>query len=100
MVPMPSLTGGDQLGAMYCAQIMIGFHGKTEALPPSGALLSVPVLVWRCARGLYHLPGKWLVSYSVNAGTGESDLTWGAQAGIGNKIQRPECGARLALPDV
>lgn len=37
------------------------------------------------ARGRYHLPGKWFIPYSVNAGTGESDLTWGAQAGIGYK---------------
>ena len=37
------------------------------------------------ARGSYHLPGKWFIPYSVNAGTGESDFTWGAQAGIGYK---------------
>lgn len=38
------------------------------------------------ARGLYYLPGKWFIPYSVNAGTGESDFTWSAQAGIGYKF--------------
>jgi hypothetical protein len=35
------------------------------------------------ARGLYYLPGKWFIPYSVNAGKGDSDFTWGAQAGFG-----------------
>jgi hypothetical protein len=35
------------------------------------------------ARGRYHLPGKWFIPYSVNAGSGESDFTWGAYAGLG-----------------
>ncbi len=38
------------------------------------------------ARGRYYLPGKWFIPYSVNAGTGESDFTWSAQAGVGYKF--------------
>ena len=37
-------------------------------------------------RGLYYLPGKWFIPYSVNAGTGESDFTWSAWAGAGYKF--------------
>jgi hypothetical protein len=39
------------------------------------------------ARGFYNLPGKWFFPYSVNAGTGESDFTWGAQAGLGYRFR-------------
>jgi hypothetical protein len=40
------------------------------------------------ARGLYHLSDKWDIIYSVNAGAGDSDLTWGAQAGFGYKYSK------------
>jgi hypothetical protein len=42
------------------------------------------------ARGLYHLSEKWEILYSVNAGAGDSDLTWGAQAGFGYKYSKLE----------
>lgn len=38
------------------------------------------------ARGLYYLSGKWFIPYSVNAGTGDSDFTWEAQAGFGYRF--------------
>jgi hypothetical protein len=38
------------------------------------------------ARGLYDLTDKWFIPYSVNAGTGESDFTWQAQAGFGYRF--------------
>lgn len=38
------------------------------------------------ARGLYYLPGKWFIPYSVNAGTGDSDFTWEVQAGFGYRF--------------
>jgi hypothetical protein len=40
------------------------------------------------ARGLYHLPEKWDLLYSVNAGAGDSDLTWNAKAGFGYKFSK------------
>ena len=40
------------------------------------------------ARGLYHLSEKWDVLYSVNAGAGDSDLTWNAKAGFGYKFSK------------
>ena len=40
------------------------------------------------ARGLYHLSEKWDVLYSVNAGAGDSDLTWNAKAGFSHKFSK------------
>ncbi len=40
------------------------------------------------ARGRYHLSEKWDVLYSVNAGAGDSDLTWNAKAGFGYKFSK------------
>ena len=40
------------------------------------------------ARGLYYLSDKWDVLYSVNGGAGDSDMTWGAQAGFSYKYSK------------
>ena len=38
-------------------------------------------------RGLYHLSDHWYSAYSINAGAGDSDFTWGAQAGFAYKLE-------------
>jgi hypothetical protein len=62
----------------------------TPGQPSSSRKLSPTVSNWDGivgARGLYYLPGKWFIPYSVNAGTGDSDFTWGANAGFGYKYR-------------
>jgi hypothetical protein len=39
------------------------------------------------ARGSYWLNDKWFLPYSVNAGTGQSDFTWEAQAAVGYRLE-------------
>lgn len=39
------------------------------------------------ARGSYRLNDRWFVPYSVNAGKGQSDLTWEAQAAVGYRFK-------------
>ena len=39
-------------------------------------------------RGLYYLSEKWYVPYSVNVGTGDSDLTWSAEGGFGYRFSK------------
>ena len=39
------------------------------------------------ARGSYWLNDKWFLPYSVNAGTGQSDFTWEAQAALGYRLK-------------
>ena len=61
----------------------------TPGQPSSSRKLSPTVSNWDGivgARGLYYLPGKWFIPYSVNVGTGDSDFTWGANAGFGYKF--------------
>lgn len=38
-------------------------------------------------RGSYDLTDSWFIPYSVNAGTGESDFTWDALAGVGYRFR-------------
>ena len=38
-------------------------------------------------RGSYLLNDKWYIPYSVNAGTGQSDFTWEAQAAFAYRFR-------------
>jgi hypothetical protein len=40
------------------------------------------------ARGMYRLTDKWFIPYSFNAGSGESDFTWGVQTGLGYQYEK------------
>jgi len=69
--------------------VTIDINPITPGQPSSSRKLSPTVSNWDGivgARGLYYLPGKWFIPYSVNAGAGDSDFTWGAQAGLGYKF--------------
>ena len=78
-------------GARYFwidADVTIDINPITPGQPSSSRKESPSVSNWDGivgVRGLYYLPGKWFIPYSVNAGTGDSDFTWSAQAGFGYK---------------
>jgi hypothetical protein len=38
-------------------------------------------------RGSYSLSDKWFIPYSINVGTGQTDLTWQAQGGFGYRFK-------------
>ena len=39
-------------------------------------------------RGSYQLSDKWFVPYSLNAGAGQSDLTWSASTALGYRFSK------------
>ena len=58
-------------------------------LPPIATKASLSTDVWDGVvgiRGFYNLADRWFVPYRVDIGTGDSDFTWHAFAGIGYRF--------------
>jgi hypothetical protein len=71
--------------------ITIDFDPLLPGLPSGSRTESPSLSSWDGivgVRGLYHLPDKWYLAYSANAGAGDSDFTWSAQGGFGYELSK------------